>query len=95
MQHLQELETRLDQLVSENRLLVAAREAAEDKLRNASVARRKSDHALNERAADLRDREAEVEQLKNSVEWLQKEVTRLTEENEGLINGTSIELISA
>ncbi|KAE8410514.1 hypothetical protein BDV36DRAFT_302688 [Aspergillus pseudocaelatus] len=84
MQHLQELETRLDQLISENRLLVAAREAAEDKLRNASVARRKSDHALNERAADLRDREAEVEQLKNSVEWLQKEVSRLTEENEGL-----------
>ncbi|KAB8267440.1 hypothetical protein BDV30DRAFT_231598 [Aspergillus minisclerotigenes] len=82
--HLQELETRLDQLASENRLLVAAREAAEDKLRNASVARRKSDHALNERAADLRDREAEVEQLKNSVEWLQKEVSRLTEENEGL-----------
>ncbi|KAE8407697.1 hypothetical protein BDV37DRAFT_269148 [Aspergillus pseudonomiae] len=78
------LETRLDRLVSENRLLVAAREAAEDKLRNASVARRKSDHALNERAADLRDREAEVEQLKNSVEWLQKEVSRLTEENEGL-----------
>ncbi|GMG10146.1 unnamed protein product [Aspergillus oryzae var. brunneus] len=34
--------------------------------------------------ADLRDREAEVEQLKNSVEWLQKEVSRLTEENEGL-----------
>ncbi|OGM44973.1 hypothetical protein ABOM_007066 [Aspergillus bombycis] len=84
MQHLQELETRLDRLVSENRLLVAAREAAEDKLRNASVARRKSDHALNERAADLRDREAEVEQLKNSVEWLQKEVSRLTEENERL-----------
>ncbi|KAE8379482.1 hypothetical protein BDV26DRAFT_291218 [Aspergillus bertholletiae] len=84
MQHLQELETRLDQLISENRLLVAAREAAEDKLRNASVARRKSDHALNERAADLRDREAEVEQLRNSVEWLQKEVSRLTEENEGL-----------
>ncbi|KAE8335063.1 hypothetical protein BDV24DRAFT_169573 [Aspergillus arachidicola] len=84
MQHLQELETRLDQLASENRLLVAAREAAEDKLRSASVARRKSDHALNERAADLRDREIEVEQLKNSVEWLQKEVSRLTEENEGL-----------
>ncbi|KAB8231727.1 uncharacterized protein BDW43DRAFT_281462 [Aspergillus alliaceus] len=84
MQHLQELEARLDQLISENRLLVAARETAEDKLRSASVARRKSDHALNERGADLRDKEAEVEQLKNSVEWLQKEVSRLTEENEGL-----------
>ncbi|EAW18419.1 involucrin repeat protein [Aspergillus fischeri NRRL 181] len=89
MQHLQELETRLDQLISENRLLIAAREAAEDKLRNASVARRKSDHTLNERSADLRDREAEVENLKNSVEWLQKEVTRLTEENEGLATTNS------
>ncbi|RHZ67748.1 involucrin repeat protein [Aspergillus thermomutatus] len=89
MQHLQELEARLDQLISENRLLIAAREAAEDKLRNASVARRKSDHTLNERSADLRDREAEVENLKNSVEWLQKEVTRLTEENEGLTTTNS------
>ncbi|GFF34085.1 hypothetical protein IFM58399_03754 [Aspergillus lentulus] len=89
MQHLQELEARLDQLISENRLLIAAREAAEDKLRNASVARRKSDHTLNERSADLRDREAEVENLKNSVEWLQKEVTRLTEENEGLATTNS------
>ncbi|RLL98199.1 hypothetical protein CFD26_104505 [Aspergillus turcosus] len=89
MQHLQELEARLDQLISENRLLIAAREAAEDKLRNASVARRRSDHTLNERSADLRDREAEVENLKNSVEWLQKEVTRLTEENEGLATTNS------
>jgi hypothetical protein len=84
MQHLQELESRLDQLISENRLLIAARDAAEDKLRSASVARRKSDHALNNRDADLRDREAELEQLKNSVEWLQKEVSRLNQENEGL-----------
>ncbi|XHG02867.1 hypothetical protein AWENTII_006191 [Aspergillus wentii] len=84
MQQLQELETRLDRLISENRLLVAEREAAEKELRTTSVARRKSDHALNSRDADLRDREAEVEQLKNSVEWLQKEVTRLTKDNEGL-----------
>lgn len=84
MQHLQDLETRLDQLISENRLLAAAREEAEGKLKTASVARRKSDHALNTRGADLRDKEAEVEQLRSSVEWLQKEVGRLTEENEGL-----------
>ncbi|KAJ5178832.1 hypothetical protein N7492_002042 [Penicillium capsulatum] len=84
MQHLQDIETRLDQLISENRLLIAARDEAEDRLRNASVARRKSDQALNTRGADLRDKEAEVEQLKNSVEWLQKETTRLTHENEGL-----------
>lgn len=84
MQQLQDLETRLDQLVSENRLLAAAREDAEDKLKNASVARRKSDHALNTRGVDLRDKEAEVEQLRGSVDWFQNEVARLTHENEGL-----------
>ncbi|KAJ5498490.1 hypothetical protein N7453_007541 [Penicillium expansum] len=89
MQHLQEIETRLDQLISENRLLIAARDEAEDKLRNTSVARRKSDRALNTRDGDLRDRESEVEQLKNSVEWLQKEMTRVTQENEGLAASNS------
>ncbi|PYH85483.1 hypothetical protein BO82DRAFT_381017 [Aspergillus uvarum CBS 121591] len=89
MQHLQELESRLDSLISENRLLVVAREAAEDKLRNASVARRKSDHALNRSDADLRDRSAEVEQLKSSVEWLQKEVSRMSGENEALVTTNS------
>ncbi|CAG7954937.1 unnamed protein product [Penicillium olsonii] len=84
MQHLQDIETRIDQLISENRLLIAARDEAEDKLRNASVARRKSDRALNTRDGDLRDRDAEVEQLKNSVEWLQKETSRLTNENESI-----------
>ncbi|PLB42437.1 uncharacterized protein BDW47DRAFT_114645 [Aspergillus candidus] len=85
MQHLQELESRMDQLISENRLLLAAREAAEDKLRRTSVARRRSDNALNRSDADLRDRSAEVEQLRNSVDWLQKEVARLTEEKDGIL----------
>ncbi|KXG54678.1 uncharacterized protein PGRI_078220 [Penicillium griseofulvum] len=89
MQHLQDIETRLDQLISENRLLIAARDEAEHKLKNSSVARRKSDRALNTRDVDLRDRESEVEQLKNSVEWLQKETTRLTQENEGLAASNS------
>ncbi|KAL3468970.1 hypothetical protein BJX99DRAFT_242408, partial [Aspergillus californicus] len=84
MQHLQELEFRLEYLISENRNLAAARDEAESKLRNTSVARRKSDHALNSRAADLRDREAELDQLQQSVEWFQKEVARLNEENTGL-----------
>ncbi|KAJ6051981.1 hypothetical protein N7460_002515 [Penicillium canescens] len=84
MQHLQDIETRLDQLISENRLLIAARDEAEYNLKHSSVARRKSDRALNTRDSDLRDKEAEVEQLKSSVEWLQKETTRLSQENEGL-----------
>ena len=84
MQHLQDVETRLDQLISENRLLIAARDAAEDKLRKTSVARRKSDNALNRSDADLRDREAELQQWQESVQWHQKEVARLTDENDGL-----------
>ncbi|KAJ9210171.1 hypothetical protein DTO166G4_8260 [Paecilomyces variotii] len=84
MQYLQELETRLDQLISENRLLAAARDEAENKIRTLRSARRKSDNALNRSDADLRDKEAEITQLKNSLDWMQKEVARLTEENEGL-----------
>ncbi|KAK5694385.1 hypothetical protein LTS12_028651, partial [Elasticomyces elasticus] len=86
MQHLQELECRMDQLIAENRSLTTAREAAEDKLSRSSVARRRSDNALNTRDADLRDRSAEVDQLKDSVEWFQKEVSRLTSENERLMS---------
>ncbi|KAJ5552749.1 hypothetical protein N7494_002127 [Penicillium frequentans] len=84
IQHLQDLESRLDQLISDNRLLAAARDEAEERLRNSSVARRKSDQALYTSGADLRDSKAEIEQLKSSVDWLQKETTRLTQENEGL-----------
>jgi hypothetical protein len=81
MQHLQELEARLDQLVSENRLLLAAKEEAEDQLAHVGVKRRQSDQALRTRDADLRDRDTEITRLTNSVEWLQSEVRRLTEEN--------------
>lgn len=84
MQHLQELEARLDQLISENRLLLAAKEEAEQKLARAGAARRKSEEALNRSDADLRDKEAEIARLKSSVEWMQGEVQRLTQENEAL-----------
>lgn len=82
MQHLQELEARLDQLVSENHLLAAAKEEAEQKLSRVGVARRKSDQALNSSNADLRDKEAEIARLTSSLEWMQSEVQRLTQENE-------------
>lgn len=94
MQHLQQLEFRLDQLISENRLLTVERDAAEDKLKKTTVARRKSDQALNSQNTDLRDRAEEVEELKKSVEWFQKEVNRLTEENEEL-TGEKVNLAAA
>ena len=84
MHHLQELEVKLDQLIAENRMLMASRDAAENKLRHSTVTRRKSDQALNSPSSDLRDRESEVVQLRDSVDWLQKEVYRLTAENQGL-----------
>lgn len=94
MQHLQQLEFRLDQLISENRLLTVERDAAEEKLKKTTVARRKSDQALNSQNTDLRDRAEEVEELKKSVEWFQKEVNRLTEENEEL-TGEKVNLAAA
>ncbi|OKL60485.1 hypothetical protein UA08_04436, partial [Talaromyces atroroseus] len=94
MQHLQELELRLDQLISENRLLAAAKDEAEHKLSRAGVARRKSDQALNSSNADLRDKEAEISRLTSSLEWMQSEVQRLTQENETL-NATHVELTAS
>jgi hypothetical protein len=84
MQQLQELESRLDQLISENRLLAAAKDEAEQKLSRAGALRRKSDQALNRSDADLRDKEAEIARLTSSLEWMQVEIQRLTQENEAL-----------
>jgi hypothetical protein len=94
MQQLQELETRLDQLISENRLLAAARDEAEQKLTRSGVARRKSDQALNRSDADLRDKEAEIARLEGSLEWMEGEMHRLTQENETL-NATHTEITAA
>lgn len=94
MQHLAELESRLDQLISENRLLATAKEEAEHKLSRAGVARRKSDQALNSSTADLRDKEAEIARLTSSLEWMQGEVHRLTQENES-ISATHTELTAS
>ena len=65
-------------------MLMASRDAAENRLKNSTLARRKSDQALNSSAADLRDRESEVGRLKDSIDWLQREVSRLSEENQSL-----------
>ncbi len=66
-----ELESRVDQLVAENRMLVEARAQAEQ--------------GLNQRAASsLAERDEQIDRLKSTVDFLQKEVTRLVEVNEGL-----------
>ncbi|RFU28778.1 hypothetical protein B7463_g7559, partial [Scytalidium lignicola] len=68
-----DLEARVDQLARENRMLTEANTQAETSLR------------LTQRAAaDLADRDAEIDSLKATINWLHAEVTRLSEVNDGL-----------
>lgn len=66
-----ELESRVEQLLAENRLLTEAHAHSES-----SVTQRT--------AAALTERDAEIEALKQSLQFLQQEVSRLTEVNHGL-----------
>jgi len=72
-----ELENKVEQLLAENRALADAR--AQDE-RNMS----------QRNTSAISDRDAEIESLKASLQWLQKEVTRLTEVNEGLQSANSL-----
>ncbi|KAK2811345.1 hypothetical protein FQN50_002222 [Emmonsiellopsis sp. PD_5] len=84
LQHLQDLESRLDQLVSENRLLSSAKATAEQQLESQSLAHRQTERALQTREQDIANKDLEIQQLKNSLEWFQKEIARLTDANESL-----------
>ncbi|KAI1828116.1 hypothetical protein F4861DRAFT_243993 [Xylaria intraflava] len=72
-----ELESKVEQLLVENRALADARVQAEQSLtqRNTSA---------------ITDRDAEIESLKASLQWLRNEVTRLTEVNEGLQSANNL-----
>ena len=66
-----ELESKVEQLIAENRLLSDARAQAEQ-------------HLSNRATSVLAERDAEIDTLKQSIDFLRKEVDRLTEVNEGL-----------
>lgn len=66
-----ELESRVEQLIAENRALQEARSHAH--LQTTSQA-----------SSTLAERDTEIEALKQSLEYMRKEVQRLTEVNEGL-----------
>ncbi len=71
-----ELESRVEQLVAENRLLTEARAHAESN--------------QSQRAASaLAERDGQIDTLKRSLEQMQREVERLTQINEGLSTSTS------
>ncbi|KAI3400449.1 hypothetical protein diail_3070 [Diaporthe ilicicola] len=66
-----ELENRVEQLIVENRALQDARAQAET-------------HTSNRVTSTLAERDTEIEALKQSLDFMRKEVQRLTEVNEGL-----------
>jgi len=68
-----DLESRVEQLAAENRMLAEFKAQAERTLQS-------SQHA----SSSLVEKDAEIDSLKRSLEWLQNEVSRLTEANDGL-----------
>ena len=82
-----DMETRLDQLVSENRLLQDAKSRAERSLNDATETHEQTTAALHERNATadtwLSQKDEELRHLKEILDKLRDEVTRLTEVNEG------------
>lgn len=90
-----DLETRLDQLVSENRLLVDAKNRAERGLDQATHDHSQQHHALTEaletRDLYLQQKDEELDDLKRTLQGLQDEVGRLSEANKGLLDTRNVE----
>jgi hypothetical protein len=68
-----DLEARVEQLDAENRMLAEAKDLAEHSLQSSQRA-----------TLALADRDAEVDSLKQTLDWLRREVERLKEINDGL-----------
>ncbi|EOD50601.1 putative involucrin repeat protein [Neofusicoccum parvum UCRNP2] len=83
--HIMDLETRLDQLASENRLLQEAKARAEEAMQDASVNRDAQDRevtvAVKARDAQIRAKDAEIAQISEMLHNLRQEIARLTEVN--------------
>lgn len=83
-----EYETRLDQLISENRLLqtqkTTAERTLEDQARDHSQQRHAYEEALQEHKMFLARKDSELNELKGILEEWQSKVTHLTEVNEAL-----------
>ena len=88
MQQIQDLEAKLEQMASENRLLATSKITAEKNLEDfhfsQSRAESASREALETRDLRLRERDADIAQLRQSLQYLEEEVKRLTEINAGL-----------
>ncbi|MCJ1399239.1 hypothetical protein MMC11_002441 [Xylographa trunciseda] len=92
-----DLETRIDQLVSENRLLQDAKARADRQLGDAvqdhSQQKSAFDDAIRTRDLYVQQKNSELNELRGILEGLQNEVSHLTEINQGL-SGSTRELTS-
>ncbi|KXT01756.1 hypothetical protein AC578_2732 [Pseudocercospora eumusae] len=79
--HINELESRLDQLVAENRALQEAKEAGA--LQHGANGQSLQE-MLNARDLQLQAKDAEINQIKAMLQPMQEELQRLTEMNNGL-----------
>lgn len=83
-----DLETKLDQLASENRLLQDAKSKAERGVQELGYTHNRNENATKEaletRDLQLREKDSEILKLRETLEWVQKEVARLTGVNESL-----------
>lgn len=83
-----DLETRLDQFASENQALHNAKLEAEEAVRAADQQRQVDEQvateALTARDQQVREKDVELAQLKDTLHTLQREIARLTGENENL-----------
>lgn len=68
-----DLESKVEQLAAENRVLAEAKAQAEQTLQSS-----------HHNSSSLIEKDAEIDSLKRTLDWLQNEVTKLTEVNEGL-----------
>lgn len=83
--HIMDLETRLDQLVSENRLLQEAKARAEEAVQDATVnGDRQVNEAVEARDAQIRVKDAEIAQISEMLHNLRQEIARLNEVNDSL-----------
>ncbi|TVY57031.1 hypothetical protein LCER1_G003535 [Lachnellula cervina] len=73
-----DLESKLEQLAAENRILAEAKAQAERTLK-----------ASGQGSISVVEKDAEIDSLKRTLDWLQNEVTRLTEVNDGLASATA------
>ncbi|ODH49081.1 hypothetical protein GX48_04806 [Paracoccidioides brasiliensis] len=94
LQHLQDLETRVDHLVSENRLLSTQKANAEKFLESQTIAQRQAERALQTRDQDICSKDLEILQLKNTLEWFKKEIARLIETND-VLTATNTGLVAS